>query len=82
MSKKPLTEVLKCLRILQFFIYNKSFIGRKVLILNFLGEHMTEEFIAVNPAHCVPTIRDEDVTLWESRAICQYLCNKYKPESR
>jgi len=44
-------------------------------------EQLKPEFVAVNPAHCVPTIRDGELVLWESRAIQQYFCNKYAPES-
>ncbi|CAG2113887.1 unnamed protein product, partial [Medioppia subpectinata] len=43
------------------------------------GEHMTPEYLKLNPTHKVPTIVDDELVLFESRAIMQYLCNKYAP---
>lgn len=45
------------------------------------GEHTGEAYMKINPDHTVPTLVDGPLTLWESRAIMQYLMNKYAPGS-
>jgi len=41
------------------------------------GEHMTPEYLKINPQHNIPTVIDGDMCLNESRAIAGYLVNKY-----
>ncbi|MQQ99885.1 glutathione S-transferase family protein [Glaciimonas soli] len=36
------------------------------------------EFLALNPSALIPVIKDDDFVLWESNAICRYLCVKHQ----
>jgi len=39
------------------------------------GEHRQPDYLAINPMGKVPALRDGDLMLWESNAICQYLAD-------
>ena len=45
------------------------------------GKTDTPEYLAMNPNSLVPTLQEGDFTLWESNAICRYLCTAHVPET-
>jgi len=45
------------------------------------GEHLKPEFLKLNPCHTIPVLKDGELIIIESRAMCTYLVNKYAPEN-
>ncbi|KAH8279048.1 hypothetical protein KR026_000138 [Drosophila bipectinata] len=41
------------------------------------GEHLTEEYLKMNPQHTVPVLDDNGTYIWDSHAIVTYLVDKY-----
>ncbi|XP_019054394.1 PREDICTED: glutathione S-transferase-like [Nelumbo nucifera] len=41
------------------------------------GEHKKPDFLKLQPFGQVPAFQDEDISLFESRAICRYISEKY-----
>jgi len=45
-----------------------------------VGEHKQPAFLAKNPFGQIPALEDEDLTIFESRAIVGYISHKYKDQ--
>lgn len=45
------------------------------------GKTDTPDYRNMNPTGLVPTLQEDDFTLWESNAILRYLCHAYAPHS-
>lgn len=41
-------------------------------------QHLSEQYLAINPNHQVPSLVDGEVVIHESNAILRYLCTKYE----
>ncbi|KAM1387810.1 hypothetical protein ACFX2I_016007 [Malus domestica] len=41
------------------------------------GEHKKPDYLKIQPFGQVPAFEDEHISLFESRAICRYICDKY-----
>jgi len=46
------------------------------------GEHLTPEYLKINPQHTVPVIVDKGVTIYDSHAIAGYLCDNYAKDDK
>ena len=46
------------------------------------GDQMKPEYLAMNPQHNIPTMKDGDFVMNESRAIAAYLVNKYGADDK
>jgi len=42
-----------------------------------INAHKDAEYLAVNPAGRIPAFEDDDLVMFESAAICLYLCDKH-----
>ena len=45
------------------------------------GKTDTPEYRTMNPTGLVPTLQEDDFTLWESNVILRYLCHAHAPHS-
>eukprot|EP00262_Sarcandra_glabra_P008866 TRINITY_DN2277_c0_g1_i1.p1 TRINITY_DN2277_c0_g1~~TRINITY_DN2277_c0_g1_i1.p1 ORF type:complete len:231 (+),score=37.46 TRINITY_DN2277_c0_g1_i1:93-785(+) len=41
------------------------------------GQHKMPDYLKIQPFGQVPAFQDEDISLFESRAICRYICDKH-----
>jgi glutathione S-transferase len=55
--------------------YDRRDVGGK------FGQTDTPAYRAMNPTGLVPTLQEDDFILWESNAICRYLCHAHAPHS-
>jgi len=59
------------------WLLNELELEYELITLSFDSEIFDDSYFAIHPLGRVPCLVDRDLTLMESGAICEYLCNKY-----
>ncbi len=59
------------------WLLNELNLDYELITLSFDSEIFQKSYLAIHPLGRVPCLVDGDITLMESGAICQYLCEKY-----
>ncbi|XP_061392705.1 glutathione S-transferase E14 [Musca vetustissima] len=71
----PVRSVLMLIKMLNISVELKS-------VDLFKREQLRPEFLELNPAHTVPVLVDDDLTLTDSHAILIHLCEKYQTDDQ
>jgi len=51
-------------------------LGLSTEVVNAFGKTRTDEFLAMNPCHCCPTVElDDGTAIWESNTVLRTLCD-------
>ncbi|PVH87781.1 glutathione-S-transferas-like protein [Cadophora sp. DSE1049] len=67
-----------CTRRVLTTLAEKNVTDYELIVINLLlGEQRQPSFLEISPFGKVPVLKDDDLLVYESRAICQYIARKY-----
>ena len=75
LGSQPVRSVVAFLK-----LSNISFKFHEINLVN--GEHLTEDFIKINPFKAIPALTHGDYTLWESAAIVTYISETFNTDNQ
>jgi glutathione S-transferase len=67
-----------CTRRVLTALAEKNVTDYELIIINLpLGEQRQPSYLEISPFGKIPVLKDDDLLIYESRAICQYIARKY-----